>query len=284
MIGRKERSTMTNVSSTTPADLQAVKEQQRSMWGTANYASVGSRILLVSELLCEAVDLQGGERVLDVACGNGNAALAAARRFADVTGCDYQPRLLEQARARAQAEQLDVDFREGDAEALPFGDDEFDVVLSACGAMFAPDQERTASELVRVCRPGGRIGMVNWTPTSWVGEVGRLIGSYTPPPPGVPSPVLWGDRDRLDELFGSDVEIAAPEKTFMFRFRSAEEHADYFARDYPPVVAALGKLDHGAAAALRQDLIDLARRFNEAPEPALAFPMRYLEVVVRTPE
>lgn len=269
---------------TTRADLHAVKTNQRSMWGTANYAGVGARILLVSELLCEAVDLQGGERVLDVACGNGNTSLAAARRFADVIGCDYQPRLLEHARARAEVEQLDIDFREGDAEQLPFHDGEFDVVLSTCGAMFAPDQERTASELLRVCRPGGRIGMVNWTPTSWVAELGRTVAGYTAPPAGVPSPMLWGDRDHLDRLFGPDVEISAPERTFMFRFRSPEHHADYFVREYPPIVAALGKLDDDSAAALRQDIIDLARSFNVAPEPALAFPMQYLEVVVRKPE
>lgn len=275
---------MTDTTSTTPTDLDAVKENQRSMWGTANYAGVGSRILLVSELLCEALDLQGGERVLDVACGNGNTSLAAARRFADVTGCDYQPRLLEQARKRAEVEQLDIDFREGDAEQLPFADGEFDVVTSTCGAMFAPNQEQTASELLRVCRPGGRIGMVNWTPTSWVAELGRAVGSYTPPPSDVPSPVLWGDRDHLGKLFGPDVEISAPEKTFMFRFRSPEDHADYFSREYPPIVTALGKLDEDSAVALRQDIIDLARSFNVASEPSLAFPLQYLEVVVRKPE
>lgn len=268
---------------TTEVDLDTAKQAQRTMWGTANYASVGTRIMLVSELLCEAVDLQGGERVLDVACGTGNAALAAARRFADVTGADYQPRLLETARQRAVAEGLDVEFREADAEALPFDDATFDVVLSACGAMFAPDQERTASELLRVCRPGGRIGMVNWTPTSWVAEVGRTIGRYVPPPPGLPSPVRWGDAARLRELFGDDVEIDAPMRTFLFRFPSASDHVEYFAGDYPPIAAALGRLGESDSDQLRRDLLDLAHRFNLSSGDALVLPLDYLEVVVRKP-
>lgn len=258
-----------------------VKERQRAMWGTANYASVGTRILLVSELLCEAVDLQGGEDVLDVACGNGNAALAAARRFANVTGCDYQPRLLEQARIRSEAEGLDVDFREGDAEELPFEDASFDVVLSACGAMFAPNQERTASELLRVCRSGGRIGMVNWTPTSWVAELGRVVANYTPPPSGLQSPMRWGDSAQLRELFGDGIDITAPERTFHFRFPSAEAHAEHFATDYPPIAAALAKLDDERAASLRRDIVDLANRFDVSGGASLVLPLRYLEVVVR---
>ncbi|MFP3899556.1 MAG: class I SAM-dependent methyltransferase, partial [Acidimicrobiia bacterium] len=268
---------------TTEVDLDTAKQGQRAMWGTANYASVGTRIMLVSELLCEAVDLQGGERVLDVACGTGNAALAAARRFADVTGADYQPRLLEIARQRAAAEGLDVDFREADAEALPFDDASFDAVLSACGAMFAPDQERTASELLRVCRPGGRIGMVNWTPTSWVAEVGRTVGRYVPPPPGVPSPVQWGDAARLRELFGDDVEIEAPRRTFLFRFPSASDHVEYFAADYPPIAAALSRIGESDAHRLRRDLLDLAHSFDTSSGDGLVLPLDYLEVVVRKP-
>lgn len=268
---------------TPEVDLDAVKQRQQDMWGTANYSGVGSRILLVSELLCEAVDLQGGEKVLDVACGNGNTALAAARRFADVTGCDYQPRLLQQARARAEAEGLPVDFREGDAEALPFQAGSFDVVLSTCGAMFAPDQERTASELLRVCRSGGRIGMVNWTPTSWVAQLGRTVGQYVPPPPGIPSPVLWGDPDHLEKLFGDDVEIRAPERTFHFRFPSAEAHTDYFATEYPPIASALGRLDEEQAASLRRDVQELATRFDVGSGDGLILPLDYLEVVVHKP-
>lgn len=273
---------MTNTQSR-EADFEAVKQRQQAMWGTANYAGVGSRILLVSELLCEAVDLQGGERVLDVACGNGNTALAAARRFADVTGCDYQPRLLEQARARAEAEGLPVDFREADAEALPFEEGSFDVVLSTCGAMFAPDQERTASELLRVCRSGGRIGMVNWTPTSWVAQLGKTVAKYSPPPPGVPSPVRWGDPTHLQSLFGEGVEIRAPQRTFHFRFPSADAHMDYFATEYPPIAAALGRLDDEEATSLRQDIRELADRLDVGSGVGLVLPLDYLEVVARKP-
>lgn len=264
---------------TTDVDLEKVKLKQRDMWGTANYASIGARILLVSELLCEAVDLQGGEKVLDVACGTGNAALAAARRFARATGVDYQPRLLGLARSRAGAEGLEVDFREGDAEGLPFEDASFDVVLSACGAMFAPDQQKTADELLRVCRPGGRIGMVNWTPTSWVAELGRTVGRYSPPPAGLQPPVRWGDHTGLGELFGDGVTISAPQRTFQFRFASAEAHADYFAADYPPIASALGALDEDQAASLRRDIVDLANRFNTADGDSLVLPLEYLEVV-----
>ncbi len=264
-------------------DLTAVKKEQRAMWGEANYSGIGSRILIVSELLCEAVDVQGGEEVLDVACGNGNAALAAARRFAKVTGCDYQPRLLEQARRRAEAEGLEIDFREGDAEALPFNTGTFDKVLSACGAMFAPNQEQTASELLRVCKPGGRIGMVNWTPSSWVAELGRLVGSYVSPPAGLNSPVRWGDAGQLSDLFGDEVDIAAPQRTFHFRFESPEAHADYFASEYPPISRALGKLDDDRGAALRQEIVDLAREFDVSIGDGLVLPLDYLEVVVSKP-
>jgi ubiquinone/menaquinone biosynthesis C-methylase UbiE len=261
-------------------DLGALKERQQQMWGTANYASVGARVVLVSELLCEAVDLQGGERVVDVACGNGNTALAASRRFADVVGVDYQPRLLEQARERAAVEGLPARFEEADAEALPFDDDSFDVVLSTCGAMFAPDHQRAADELVRVCRPGGRIGMVNWTPSSWVAEVGRTVGRYVPPPQGVLPPVLWGEHDHLASLFGDRVSLTAPTRQFLFRFASAQQHVDYFSENYPPIVAALGQLDEQSRGKLRDDLRELAERMNVAEDEAgLVLPLEYLEVV-----
>jgi SAM-dependent methyltransferase len=172
-------------------------------------------------------------------------------------------------------------LRGGDAEALPFADDAFDVVLSTCGAMFAPNQQRTADELVRVCRPGGRIGMVNWTPQSWVAEVGKTVGAYAPPPEDVPSPVLWGDRDHLAALFGDRVTIEAPAKEFRFRFASAEQHVDYMCDVYPPLVAALARLDEDGRAALRADLLDLARRFDIVEDPdTLVLPLEYLEVVV----
>jgi SAM-dependent methyltransferase len=175
-------------------DIATIKQRQQAAWASGDYSAVGTRLLLTAELLCESVDLRAGERVLDVACGNGNASLAAARRFCQVTGVDYVPSLLERARQRATAEGLEVTFQEADAEDLPFPDGSFDVVLSTCGAMFAPDQERTASELLRVCRPGGRIGMVNWVPDGYVGELFRAIGRHLPPPPGVRPPVLLGQR------------------------------------------------------------------------------------------
>jgi ubiquinone/menaquinone biosynthesis C-methylase UbiE len=261
-------------------DFAAIKSRQRDMWALADYASVGARILLVSELLCEAVNLQGGERVLDVACGNGNTALAAARRFATVIGTDYQPRLLDAARKRAEVENLPVRFEEADVENLPYDDDAFDVVTSTCGAMFAPDQQRTADELIRVCRPGGRIGMVNWTPQSWVAEVGRTVGRYVPPPEGVPSPVLWGDPDHVAGLFGDRAEVTAPVKQFRFRFASTDQHVDYFCENYPPFVAALRMLDGQDRDALRADLAELAERFNIAEHPeTLILPLEYIEVV-----
>jgi SAM-dependent methyltransferase len=191
-------------------DIATIKQRQQAAWASGDYAAVGSRLLLTAELLCEAVDLRAGERVLDVACGNGNAALAAARRFCQVTGVDYVPELLERARERVQAEGLEATFQEADAEDLPFPDNSFDVVLSTCGAMFAPDQERTAAELLRVCRPGGRIGMVNWVPDGYVGELFRTIGRYLPPPLGLRPPVQWGSEERLRKLFGPEVTIEAP--------------------------------------------------------------------------
>jgi SAM-dependent methyltransferase len=193
-------------------DVVTIKQRQQAAWASGDYAAVGSRFPLIAELLCEAVDLRAGERVLDVACGNGNASLAAARRFCQVTGVDYVPALLERARERAKAEGLEATFQEADAEDLPFADASFDVVLSTCGAMFAPDQEQTASELLRVCRPGGRIGMINWTPDGYVGELFRTIGRHLPPPPGLRPPVLWGSPERLRELFGPDVTISAPHR------------------------------------------------------------------------
>jgi SAM-dependent methyltransferase len=221
-------------------DIATIKQRQQAAWAAGDYAAVGARLLLTAELLCEAVDLRAGQRVLDVACGSGNASLAAARRFCQVTGVDYVPALLERARQRAQAEGLEASFQEGDAEALAFPDASFDVVLSTCGAMFAPDQERTASELLRVCRPGGRIGMVNWVPDGYVGELFRTIGRYLPPPPGLRPPVLWGSQDRLRELFGHDVTISAPRRSFLWRWPSAEHQAEFFATFYGPTQQGAG--------------------------------------------
>jgi SAM-dependent methyltransferase len=265
-------------------DIATVKQRQQAAWASGDYAAVGARFPLTAELLCEAVDLRAGERVLDVACGSGNAALAAARRFCQVTGIDYVPALLDRARVRAAAEGLHATFEEADAEDLPFPDDSFDAVLSTCGAMFAPDQEQTARELLRVCRPGGRIGMVNWTPDSYVGALFQAIGRHLPPPPGVRPPVQWGDAERLRELFGPAVTIAAPRRSFHWRFSSAEHQADFFAAFYGPTNRALATLGGDRAAALRAEMVATVKDFDVSDDSTLVLRMDYLEAVVRKPE
>ncbi len=264
-------------------DIATIKERQQAAWASGDYSAVGSRLLPTAELLCEAVDLRAGERVLDVACGNGNAALAAARRFCQVTGIDYVPALLERARQRAQAEGLQASFQEADAEDLPFADGSFDAVLSTCGAMFAPGQERTAGELLRVCRPGGRIGMVNWTPDSYVGELFRTIGRHLPPPPGVRPPVLWGSEERLRELFGPEVTISAPRRSFLWRFPSAEHQAEFFATFYGPTHRALATLGTGGAARLKAEMVETVRRFDVSDDDTLVLRMDYLEAIIHKP-
>jgi SAM-dependent methyltransferase len=264
-------------------DIATVKQRQQSAWASGDYAAVGARFPLTAELLCEAVDLRAGERVLDVACGSGNAALAAARRFCEVTGIDYVPALLDRARLRATAEGLAATFQEADAEDLPFPDGEFDAVLSTCGAMFAPDQERTARELLRVCCPGGRIGMVNWTPDSYVGALFRAIGRHVPPPPGIRAPVLWGTEERLRELFGPEVTIASPRRAFRWRFPSAEDQAEFFAQFYGPATKALATLGADDAASLRAEMVETVRNFDVSDDETLVLRMDYLEVVVRKP-
>ncbi len=186
-------------------DLAAVKARQQAAWSTGNYAVVGTTLQIVGENLCEALDLRAGARVLDVAAGNGNATLAAARRWCDVTSTDYVSSLLESGRARAEAEGHAIHFQEADAENLPFADASFDVVLSTFGVMFTPNQDKAASELARVCKPGGKIGLANWTPESFIGQVFKTIGKYIAPPAGVKSPALWGTKARLEELFGKIV-------------------------------------------------------------------------------
>lgn len=262
-------------------DLAAIKARQQKAWASGDYSEVGSRLLVVSELLCDAVDLRSGERVLDVATGTGNAALAAARRFCTVTGIDYVPELLERARRRADAEGLEVEFEEGDAENIPFPDESFDVVLSSCGAMFAPNQEKTASELLRVCRPGGRIGMVNWTPEGFVGEMFRAITKHVPPPPGLTSPLQWGTHKRLRELFGPEVRISGPLRSFLFRFPSDEFFVDFMARYYGPTLKAFEAVGIEGAGAFRQDLLEAVRRFDASDDETLVLREDYLEVVIR---
>ena len=263
-----------------PVDFAAVKARQQAAWGSGDYARIGTTLQIVGETLCEAVDLRGGERVLDVAAGNGNASLAAARRFADVVSTDYVPALLEQARRRAEAERLPIRFEVADVENLPFTTGHFDVVLSTFGVMFTPDQEQAASELVRVCRPGGRIGLANWTPDGFIGRLFKLIGGYVPPAPGLRSPALWGARTRLAELFGDAGDIAATGRDFTFRYKSPAHWVEIFRGYYGPVLKTFAALEPQAQAALEADLLALLGEFNTAKDGTLVMPSAYLEVVV----
>lgn len=271
-----------NTSETTPAspDLAAIKRRQQQTWATGDYAVVGSTLVVMAELLCEAVDLRAGQRVLDVATGNGNAALSAARRFCEVTGIDYVPALLARGRERAAADGLPVAFVEGDAEDIPFPDRSFDVVLSTLGTMFAPDQEKAAGELLRVCRPGGKIGLANWTPDGFVGQMFRVTGQYVPPPSGLRPPALWGTEERLWELFGDGVaSLRAERRSFVFRYRSFDHWLDVFRTYYGPVTKAFQALDADRQAAYAADLRSLVSRFNRSGDGTIAVPSDYLEVV-----
>jgi ubiquinone/menaquinone biosynthesis C-methylase UbiE len=262
------------------ADLMAVKSRQQATWSSGDYAVIGTTLSITGELLCEAVDLRPGQRVLDVAAGNGNATLAAARRWGDVTSTDYVAALLERGRAKAAAERLPVTFQEADAEQLPFADSSFDVVLSVFGVMFTPNQEQAAQELLRVCRPGGKIGLANWTPEGFIGHVFRTIGKYIPPPPGVKPPALWGTEQRLSELFGDGIsELRINRRFFVFRYRSAEHWLEVFRTYYGPVLKAFAALDAEGQAGLARDLTELLQRFNQGGTDTLGVPSEYLEVV-----
>ena len=262
-------------------DLAAVKARQQVAWSTGDYAVVGTTLQIVGENLCEALDVRAGSRVLDVAAGNGNATLAAARRGCEVTSTDYVPALLDAGRARAQAEGLAVQFEEADAEALPYADASFDTVMSTFGVMFTPNQERAAAELVRVCKPGGRIGLANWTPESFIGQVFRTIGKYLPPPAGVKSPALWGAKARLEELFGDSARrITATSRDFMFRYRSPAHFIDVFRTFYGPMNKAFAALDGEPQAAFHRDLMALIESRNRSNDATLVLPSEYLEVVI----
>ncbi|WP_313198458.1 class I SAM-dependent methyltransferase [Rhizobium sp.] len=262
------------------ADFNAVKARQQGAWASGNYAVVGTTLQIVGERLCEALDLRAGETVLDVAAGNGNATLAAARRWCIVSSTDYVPTLLEQGRRRAEAEGLSVNFQTADAEALPFADNHFDVVLSTFGVMFTPNQEKAASELLRVCRKGGRIGLANWTPDSFIGQVFKTIGRHVPPPAGLRPPSLWGTTDRLNELFGSAAGVSASRETFVFRYRSPGHWVEVFRTWYGPVHKAFGALPTEKQAVLEKDLLDLIESFNRAEDGTMVVPSDYLEVII----
>ena len=261
--------------------LETVKARQQAMWASGDFGQIGTRLQIVGESLCEAVDLLATDRVLDVAAGNGNASLAAARRFADVTSTDYVPALLDQGRRRAEADRLPIAFEVADAERLPFADASFDVALSTFGVMFAPDQERTASEMIRVVKPGGRIGLANWTPQGFLGRLFDVIGSFVPPPAGIRSPLAWGTETRLVELFGPHAtDIRAVRKDYVFRYRSAAHWIEVFRSYYGPTFKAFAALDEPGQRDLHAALKDLLDRENRSAGQALVIPGEYLEVVV----
>jgi SAM-dependent methyltransferase len=260
----------------------AVKSRQQNTWASGDFSVVASRIVFQAEHLCETADLRAGWRVIDVATGSGNAAIAAARRGCEVVGVDYVPALLERGRVRAAAEHLDVEFLEADAEDLPFPEASFDAVTSIYGVMFAPDHHRAAAELARVCRPGGRIALASWTPDGFIGDTFRVFSRYLPPPPGLQPPIRWGDEAYLGSLFGNvAASMASHHRTAIFRFRSAEENVDFFRTYYGPTLRAFESLDPPGQESLRNELLALARRYdrNGGTGP-IAITGDYLETVI----
>ena len=273
--------TISQVPQTNQVDLNAVKARQQGAWSSGDYAVVGTTLQIVGEELCEALDVRSGQKVLDVAAGNGNVSLAAARRWCDVTATDYVPALLERARERAAAERLDMTFREADAEALPFPDGSFDVVVSTFGVMFTPDQGRAASELARVCKPGGKIGLANWTPQGFIGQVFKTMGKHVPPPAGTKSPALWGTRERIVEFFEPHAaSIRSEPRNFVFRYRSPDHFMEVFKTYYGPVLKAFAALAPDAQSALERDLRALIGQFNRSSDHTLVVPSEYLEIVI----
>jgi ubiquinone/menaquinone biosynthesis C-methylase UbiE len=264
-------------------DLAAIKQRQQATWASGDYHMIGTQILLSSELLIESLDVHAGDRVLDVATGSGNAALAAARRGCTVIGIDYVPELLDRARLRAAAEGVVVEFIEGDAEALPFEDASFDVVASVFGAMFAPDQDQTARELARVCRPGGRIGLVAHTPDGFIGNLFKVIARHVPPPAGLRSPIQWGTEGRLRELFNDRIdEIRVEKRNIIWRYPSPAAYVQYWRRYYGPTLKAFEAVGEAGRDGLEGDLLDLIARFNRADDGTMIVESEYLEAVIVT--
>jgi ubiquinone/menaquinone biosynthesis C-methylase UbiE len=282
---RNPKETSMSTATITPAapasDLAAVKTKQQAAWSSGDYALIGATLQIVGESLCEALDLRAGQTVLDVAAGNGNVTLAAARRWSDVTSTDYVPALLERGRARAAADGLKIEFKEADAEALPFKDNSFDVVVSTFGVMFTPNQDKAAAEMLRVCKPGGKIGLANWTPNGFIGQLFKTIGQHLPPPAGVKSPLLWGTRERIQDMFGPKAaSIETLPHNFMFRYRSAEHWIDVFKTYYGPMLKAFAALQPSAQQALHDDIVALIARFNRSGDSTMVAPGEYLEVIV----
>jgi ubiquinone/menaquinone biosynthesis C-methylase UbiE len=260
-------------------DLDALKTRQQAMWASGDFSVIGTTLQIVGETLCEAIDLEAGSRVLDVACGNGNASLAAARRFCHVTGLDYVPALLHRAADRARQEALDVRFIEGDAERLPFSSSQFDAAVSTFGIMFAPDQDQAAREIARVVRPGGKIGLASWTPEGFVGQLLKTVGRHVPPPAGVASPAFWGVEARLLDLFPGVRQLKATRRDFMFRYESVEHFIDVFRKFYGPTYKAFRALDVEGQARLSADIAEVAAGFNRS-RSSFVVPGEYLEVVI----
>jgi ubiquinone/menaquinone biosynthesis C-methylase UbiE len=275
---------MTTMLTAPVVDLSAVKQRQQQAWASGDFHVVAARMSLVAEHLVDAADLHAGWRVLDVATGSGNAAIASARLGCEAVGVDYVPSLLEHGRARAAAEGLDVALLEGDAEALPFPDRAFDAVTSVFGSMFAPDHAKAATELLRVCKPGGTIALASWTPEGFVGELFRTVGAHVPPRVGVSSPMLWGTEAHLRELFGDGIaSLEVTERAFTWRFRSAEEFVSFFRRWYGPTLKAFAALEGEAYRALAGDLVALANRFDRLGlADAIAIPATYTEAIAIT--
>ena len=272
--------TVQNIATPT-VDLEALKARQQVAWSSGDYAVVGTTLQIVGEELCEALDIRSGQKVLDVAAGNGNVSLAAARRWCDVVATDYVPALLERARERAAAERLDIEFREADAEALPFADGRFDVVVSTFGVMFTPDQDRAAAELLRVCRRGGKIGMANWTPEGFIGQLFKTIGKHLPPPAGARSPALWGTRARIAELFEPHAaSVKSAQRNFVFRYRSPAHWIEIFRIYYGPLLKAFAAVEPARREALQNDLETLIDRFNRSGDGTMVVPSEYLEIVI----
>lgn len=261
-----------------PAELKA---RQHGAWAAGDYAVIGSTLQIVGEELCEALDLRAGQSVLDIAAGNGNVSLAAARRWCEVTSTDFVPALLARGQARAAANDFNIAFQEADAEALPFADASFDVVISVFGVMFTPDQDKAAAEMLRVCRPGGKIGLANWTPQGFIGQMLKLLGQYLPPPTSTKSPVLWGTGQRLAELFGGGASaIETDLRNFMFRYRSPTHFIEVFKTCYGPMLKALSALDEERRLSLLADLKVLIDDLNHADDGTMVVPGEYLQVVI----
>jgi SAM-dependent methyltransferase len=262
-------------------ELDAIKAKQQAMWSSGDFGIIGTTLQIVGEALCETVDLRSGSRVLDVAAGNGNCSLAAARRFCQVVSTDYVPALLEDGKRRAAGDRLTIEFQEADAEALPFADSEFDVVLSSFGVMFAPNHSRAALEMLRVCKPGGRIGLANWTPGGFIGQLLKTVGKHVPPSPALTPPTRWGAEDHLQALFGTAASrITVIRREFVFRYLSPEHFIEIFRTWYGPTLKAFDALSPESQQLLAADIHELIARFNRSGDATAVIPAEYVEVVI----